>query len=589
AIRLDRGYPDLKEQDLPQEPFAWVQEVEGSEGLSGFSGTPHLSALLLSGESIDSKYLESIGRCPNLKLLKIDCPFLTRPKPTSFSAFSQLELLSLSGTQLDSDAIVGILGQLRELRILNLGRLKVSLPVCEALAKLPRLTTLYTAHVLSDAELNVLLNSSSLSTLEIHDSSLFDGHLQILIETKKLHLLPIAAARDGTRPATDDQISALHLSFRDLSRETLSMISSLKNLTELDLSFSSIDDDGAKVLLQALDLRSLDISRTALSDRTMAMLSRMDSLEILDVVGCSVTNEGLNQIANIPNLRTLKLGSSSGKVNAEGIRSLEQCRNLTELSITNELLIDDEAIAVCGKIPKLRSLDLSHNERITGKNAAVLAALPNLCRLRVRDTYFADEGAKAISRSATLSDIDVGYTAVSESGLLAISRLKNLRAVDASLTNTTADVWKRMADNSSLAEIVIDMQLQVDDQCLKTLGEKGQLQKLMLALPAFGESRRLGALVGKANALRPATLDEVWSLNLKGCAGVTDVGAAELVQLRNLRYLDLRGTRITERGLLHLATLKNLRVLKVTSTFGELRESVKALRRKLPECRIGAD
>jgi hypothetical protein len=66
---------------------------------------------------------------------------------------------------------------------------------------------------------------------------------------------------------------------------------------------------------------------------------------------------------------------------------------------------------------------------------------------------------------------------------------------------------------------------------------------------------------------------------------ITDDGLKHLASLRNLRYLWLIGTDVTDTGLLHLIQLKNLQKLNLVGT-KVTDEGISKLKRELPNCQI---
>ena len=64
-----------------------------------------------------------------------------------------------------------------------------------------------------------------------------------------------------------------------------------------------------------------------------------------------------------------------------------------------------------------------------------------------------------------------------------------------------------------------------------------------------------------------------------------DEDLALLQEFRQLEWLDLHGTRITDAGLAHLKSLTNLRLLDVQHT-RVTSAGVELLQRELPECDI---
>jgi uncharacterized membrane protein len=95
----------------------------------------------------------------------------------------------------------------------------------------------------------------------------------------------------------------------------------LPALVSLDLSSSTVTDQGAKLLENAAELRSLRLSETAITDASLEALSKLPKLESLNLYGTQVTSEGVLKLAALPNLKKLYLWQT--KVDAVGVEALK--------------------------------------------------------------------------------------------------------------------------------------------------------------------------------------------------------------------------------------------------------------------------
>ncbi|WP_193214144.1 c-type cytochrome domain-containing protein [Luteolibacter marinus] len=92
-------------------------------------------------------------------------------------------------------------------------------------------------------------------------------------------------------------------------------------MVSLDLSASTVTDQGAKVLEHAAELRSLRLSETAVTDASLETLSGLPKLESLNLYGTQVTNEGILKLASLSNLKKLYLWQT--KVDDAGVQALK--------------------------------------------------------------------------------------------------------------------------------------------------------------------------------------------------------------------------------------------------------------------------
>src|SRR5438128_533993 len=81
----------------------------------------------------------------------------------------------------------------------------------------------------------------------------------------------------------------------------------LTTLEELDLSGAPVNDESAKQLAQLVNLRKLRLSYTDLTDAAYAGLKSLPRLEHLDLAGNDVGDKGLAEISSIASLTELNL------------------------------------------------------------------------------------------------------------------------------------------------------------------------------------------------------------------------------------------------------------------------------------------
>jgi len=92
-------------------------------------------------------------------------------------------------------------------------------------------------------------------------------------------------------------------------------------IVSLDLSSSTVTDNGAKLLKDAGELKSLRLSETGLTDAGLDVLAGLSKLESLNLYGTQVTNEGVMKLSGLANLRKLYLWQT--KVDDAGLQALK--------------------------------------------------------------------------------------------------------------------------------------------------------------------------------------------------------------------------------------------------------------------------
>lgn len=93
------------------------------------------------------------------------------------------------------------------------------------------------------------------------------------------------------------------------------------NLQRLNLSRSSITDEGLKHLGGMMNLRRIDLSTTTISDDGLAHLSGLNRLSYINLYATSITDEGLRHLHGLANLRRIYLWQTN--VTSEGVEQLQ--------------------------------------------------------------------------------------------------------------------------------------------------------------------------------------------------------------------------------------------------------------------------
>lgn len=96
----------------------------------------------------------------------------------------------------------------------------------------------------------------------------------------------------------------------------------LHAMFSLDMSHTSITDDGVKSLASATRLKSLRLAETKVSDAALETLSKLPGLESLNLYGTQVTNQGILKLVNLHNLRKLYLWQT--QVDEKTIQTLRE-------------------------------------------------------------------------------------------------------------------------------------------------------------------------------------------------------------------------------------------------------------------------
>ncbi len=326
----------------------------------------HLTALFLDYTHIKNAGLKELGR------------------------LKTLTTLSLTGTTV-TDAGLKELAPLQKLTTLLLYRTNITWTGLRELMPLKNLASIHVdAGLIANTEREEPALVNKLVSLEV----LFTGtndygerplpspekldlipltsrNVRILREMGLLHVLPRATGKDGSRPSSPAEVTALNLRETKLTDTGLKELTAFTNLTKLDLSFTHLTDAGIRDVTSFKKLTTLAISYTPVTDKGLQELATLKDLTTLHLVGINMTNAGLKELSPLKNLTTLGLGTR--KLTDAGMK------DLTALT-------------------KLTTLNLAYTN-VTDAGLKELAALSNLTTLDLRATYVTDAGVAELQKT----------------------------------------------------------------------------------------------------------------------------------------------------------------------------------------------
>ncbi|MRG98399.1 hypothetical protein [Polyangium spumosum] len=132
-------------------------------------------------------------------------------------------------------------------------------------------------------------------------------------------------------PSSLSSLVSLTLDESPLVEGELAHLQRMTRVHTLELTNTSVTDEGARLLAAAPTLRELDLSGTAISDGACAHLGRMAALETLSLDRTAVTDAGVRHLANVPRLRFLSLAGTG--VTDRGAASLVDSTCLQQVDL----------------------------------------------------------------------------------------------------------------------------------------------------------------------------------------------------------------------------------------------------------------
>jgi hypothetical protein len=175
------------------------------------------------------------------------------------------------------------------------------------------------------------------------------------------------------------------------NREKVTQFSLLTKLKELNVCFSDLPTDAALKLSGCRDLQILDISLSTITDQGLKHISRLPALTHLDLTTCEkLTDVGFLEVGKIVTLQVLKLAFTS--VTDEGLSGLTNLPRLTALDLEG----CDELSEDCGQelrdLVAVKKLNLDGCYSVADTTLQDLSYMPSLTALSISSDCITDKG-----------------------------------------------------------------------------------------------------------------------------------------------------------------------------------------------------
>jgi len=256
---------------------------------------------------------------------------------TELKKYPDLEKLTLQECAWLTDADLECLSPLARLKTLVLIRVPVSDEGLSHLASLPSLEEIQLTH--TDVVGHGLrhLKGSALRRLEIHGPATTNEGLDSLSDLRSLRDVVIRCPNV------------------ELPRFTA--VAELTLLESLDVRLCQGLDESLISRLEPLrHLNSFFFTSKGFTDQQLKKLCKLTALEEIDLDGAAVSNEGLNDLANLPNLRTLRLTGCAAVTDA-GLARLSTAERLEALFLTHARVVGTGLADLAGH-PTIRHVSI---------------------------------------------------------------------------------------------------------------------------------------------------------------------------------------------------------------------------------------
>lgn len=288
-------------------------------------------------------------------------------------------------------------------------------------------------------------------------------------------------------------------------------------------------------------------SGVAIDDASCDRLASHRHLVHLALPGLGVSPDGLVALMDSSCLRSLDLSDRDlTKADIEGFGCLKRLRRL---GIDRSLLTDAQWRAIAGSSRLLEELSC---EGVTLSHEAwkAIQSMPRLRSLAIGGEGLARRDFDELGKLVGLERVAIHESEIGYAELLPLAHLLRLKALDL---------------NGSL----------LDEYCLRAIGEVGSLQELDLGrtpirgqhITSVANLPRLRKLVLKESQVDDdsvriiSSMRGLTTLNIEGCAAVSDDGLLSLGTLVGLEELHASNSQLTDRGFGVASQLPGLRTL----------------------------
>lgn len=428
---------------------------------------------------------------------------------------------------------------------LDLYGTRISTTGLQHIAKLPLLETLTLPGHVTDGNLALVGQMTSLKALYLVESRATDQGLAYLGALTSLEKLSLAGRRmNGSGLVYLEKLPSLHYlmlngdNFGGPGFASLRKIPSLKTLCCYD---AAVSDAGLRNLSGHPVLENLAVLRGRLTNRGLAHLKTIASLKKVDIYKESkVTDDGMIHLAAIDTLEYLDLPGITDK----GIETVANMKNLKTLNIGGgpSCNVTDAALKDLSKVKSLEGLVIP-GSNLTDAGMEYLARLTNLKTLQLHfSSDLTDEGLAKLKTLRLLESLIFGSESVTISGLSHLNEFKNLSrlsvsgirqdnsGMDISGLINLEDLTLKLSPRDKVKDY--DPVRDEDLACLKNLKK---LRKFQIAYSEHSE--------------------------------ITDAGVFHLKDLTNMDFLNIGSRHLTDKSLSYLAGMKKLDFLRIVGNF----------------------
>jgi hypothetical protein len=286
--------------------------------------------------------------------------------------------------------------------------------------------------------------------------------------------------------------------------------------------------------------------------RTLLSASFSPLLFAKDEAGWIMRLGGAVQRDAAGNLIAIHLGDTW--INDTDILDLLAFKKVQKLDLSHTR-ISDEGLLRLKPATQIEDLNLLYAELITDLGMNAIKGWRQLKRLNVRGTRIADDTLVIVSELSQLESLDIANTRVTDSGLenlASLTKLKNLALGRSGFSDSAMAILRVLSTLESL-------DLSGPARNRRGRASAAMPESVLSAIASLQGLRtlKLGHSEIDAHGLQKlAVLQRAEKLGLECCSRVNDRAMAELLAWKNLKYLNVQETKVTQAGVASLQAAK---------------------------------
>lgn len=332
-----------------------------------------------------------------------------------------------------------------------------------------------------------------------------------------------------------------------------------------------------------------------MNDELMPLLKGIPNVEKLDLENGQFSNDAFAVIGDLPKLKTINLRQCS-QLDADGFAHLKKAPQLERLLLLYTRS-DDDALGHVAELENLVVLDL-RGTKIGDEGVNKLTKLTKLVDLKIRSTNVTGESMATIGtmtklRYLALEDASVGDEHIGE--LTSLKQLVNFNIMrtfvsDEGLASFADQKFKdlRLRDTAVGGPGLESLKNSVESLTFLDLSETLIDNDGVSYIAPFTNLEHLLIWNGTLDddGLEPLTaLKKLKSIDVHGCRSLSAAAADYLVQMPALEEINIAETNFDDDGLMKLAELENLKVVSIGQT-GVTPGGIESFKEKRPDCKV---